>query len=399
LVSLPSNNNLKPLIFPYFSGAKIMSSGKALYFPYIHFQDENWLKYSLLYWDCIERIVPLSYNPQDSDNVKLLADAGIIKNIAPQSGTIPYTQTAAAEFIPTMQNYLSIHGDLSISGRLTRAAGANVSKQVERNASEALVHIQKMDGKVIQLLESSGLANRYGDWFAMDGALAAYYMLCLAAHISEKLNAPLLSDSFEMETGGTFFQHSRITTEQVGQPKDEVGFRLARMVFPLPRPENLAAVSMHKILEFYQKHGAERMQFRQAIEDAVKDAATLEDSGAVKDFLDEKKRLIEYQLNDQKQRIDELGVGTVYSLISISVPTALTPTALAALGVNPISASIMSGVFLVIGGIAWFAKARGKRRQTIRDCDWHYLLSLQQRFDAKQIAKEGQHWMQEFVGD
>ena len=52
-----------------------MSFGKALYFPYIHFQNEDWLKYTLLYWDGVKRIVPRSYYPEDSEAVKILVDA------------------------------------------------------------------------------------------------------------------------------------------------------------------------------------------------------------------------------------------------------------------------------------------------------------------------------------
>src|SRR5438093_1608456 len=246
-----------------------MSFGKALYFSFIHFQDENWLKYSLLYWDGIKRIVPPGYSLQDSSSVKLLAEAGLIENVDPKTGDKPYTQGAAEEFVPTLEDLLEKRGNL---GR-----GAFVSESLERNAPQASVHVQKMDEKVIQLFESSGVAQRVSDWFNMNSVLAGYYMLCLAAHISEKQNAPLLSDSFEMETGGTFFQHSRISPEPAKRQTEDTSFQLARMVLSVPRPETLAAVKMEKIMAFHSKYEAERMKFRQAIEKMVTEVAKFDD--------------------------------------------------------------------------------------------------------------------------
>lgn len=363
-----------------------MSYGKALYFPYIHFQDENWLKYSLLYWDCIKRIVPESYHPNDSDEVKLLADAGAVENVNPMTGRKPYAIGAAEEFIPTMEALLQKRGNI--------ARGANISERMDQNAPQAMVHVQKMDDRVISFLMDSDLASRQGDWFSMDAALAGYYMLCLAAHISEKQKAPLLSDSFEMETGGTFFQHSRLSAEQVQEP--DVGFNLAKMMIPIPRPENLANIPMKKVLDFHRKFQAERMQFRTTLEGLVKDAATLDDPDAIKDFLAEKKKRIENELKDQSKRIDEFGVDTLYSFASISVPAGI---AMAAGGLNPIVAAIAGGVGIAFSVINWVAKARGKRRQTIRQCDWHYLLSIEKNFDLEQVANEGQNWMLQFVYD
>jgi len=36
-------------------------SNRALYYPFIHFKDERWLKLSALYWDVMGRIVSETY--------------------------------------------------------------------------------------------------------------------------------------------------------------------------------------------------------------------------------------------------------------------------------------------------------------------------------------------------
>ena len=56
-------------------------SKDVLYYPTIEFYDETWLKSSLCLWDKIYRIVPSSYNPKDSDEVKIAIDNGLVENI------------------------------------------------------------------------------------------------------------------------------------------------------------------------------------------------------------------------------------------------------------------------------------------------------------------------------
>jgi hypothetical protein len=367
-----------------------MSFGKALYFPNIHFQNENWLKYSLLYWDGIKRIVPPSYTPKDSIGVKRLIDGGLIESVDPKSGENPYTESAAKEFIPTVQYLLAKRGNL---GR-----GSLVSNSLEKNAPSASVYIQKMDSKVVKLMTESGLAQNAGDWFNMDSGLAGYYMLCLAAHISEKQNAPLLSDSFEMETGGTFFQHSRISQKFAQRNKEDTGFQLARMVLSVPRTVNLATVPMQEILKFHSKYEPERMKFRQAIEKMVTDVAKIEDKNAIKDFLDQQKKTIKNALKDQESTLDELGVGMTHSLLSVSIPSGLAAVAVAT-HFDPITTAIASGVGIAFSVISWMAKVRGERRKAIRGSDWHYLLRIDEHFKGKEIVREGQQWFQQFLYD
>lgn len=40
-----------------------------LYYPFIQFRNDSWLKLAALYWDRIGRIVPPGYQLQDSDTV------------------------------------------------------------------------------------------------------------------------------------------------------------------------------------------------------------------------------------------------------------------------------------------------------------------------------------------
>lgn len=58
-----------------------------LYYPYIHFRDEAWLKSTLLYWDRMRRIVPEADVDQaqrgDSATVRQLEAEGFVEDVIP----------------------------------------------------------------------------------------------------------------------------------------------------------------------------------------------------------------------------------------------------------------------------------------------------------------------------
>lgn len=285
-----------------------------------------------------------------------------------------------------------------LDNRLNPSRGARIGDALETNARESTVHVQKMDEKVIRVFEESNLGRRVGDWFAMESGLAGYYMLCLAGHISEKQQAPLLSDSFEMETAGAFFQYGRLSEEPRPGLHENLGLRLARLVLPVPRSEHLDGVEMRRFIDFHERHGAERMKFRKAVENTTKEAADLQDPSAIKDFLDERKRAIGDALEGQAQALDELRVGLVHSLCSVTVPAALG-AGVAAVTANPVGVTIAAGVGIAFSLINWLANVRAKTRQTVRSCDWHYLLSVEKEFKPEQVAARAQTAFREFIFD
>lgn len=61
-----------------------MPSSFALYYPWLQFRDDNWLKLALLSWDNIARIRPRAVRDGDSELVRQLrAEAGLIVDITP----------------------------------------------------------------------------------------------------------------------------------------------------------------------------------------------------------------------------------------------------------------------------------------------------------------------------
>ena len=74
-----------------------------LYYPFIHFRDEGWLKLTALYWDGMRRIVPVGASVHDSDEVRRLVDAGFIQSKLPLD--------AAFQIAGPFRELINTHGD------------------------------------------------------------------------------------------------------------------------------------------------------------------------------------------------------------------------------------------------------------------------------------------------
>src|SRR6266404_2125856 len=65
-----------------------LNDGRLLYYPSIEFQNEVWVKAALCVWDHLFRIVPSTYIPTDSDEIRKAVDAGLISDIRLSTGDL-----------------------------------------------------------------------------------------------------------------------------------------------------------------------------------------------------------------------------------------------------------------------------------------------------------------------
>src|SRR5437764_4809435 len=86
-----------------------------LYYPYIHFRDESWLKLAALYWDRMDRIVSSVgiTGQEDSDNVKRLIDAQFVRSYLPREVDVKEVSDAFIELVKQheeeLHQYYAIH--------------------------------------------------------------------------------------------------------------------------------------------------------------------------------------------------------------------------------------------------------------------------------------------------
>lgn len=81
-----------------------MSTGRTLYYPFIHPWKTDHLKAALIYWDRVRRIVPDAvtygdYAMDDDDDLKTLADRRLLVATRPE----PYEDSASTVFFQHLQ--------------------------------------------------------------------------------------------------------------------------------------------------------------------------------------------------------------------------------------------------------------------------------------------------------
>lgn len=55
----------------------------ALYFPYVHIRDDEWLKAAALYWPSVRRLVPHGYAKRDSATARAFANVAVLRDEEP----------------------------------------------------------------------------------------------------------------------------------------------------------------------------------------------------------------------------------------------------------------------------------------------------------------------------
>jgi hypothetical protein len=169
---------------------------RCLYYPFIHFRDEAWLKLSALYWDDVTRIVPRSYTPRDSKEVRLLEEAEVLRRVDPGA----YEARVGQLFEILLRRYaagLLRRYDVSRRESWPDNAERFSLKGARSSRSLAFIHGSKLEPALVEQLLKLKLAIRSHDtkWLGMHPAIVSAYMIALAAEISRRRGLCPMSDS------------------------------------------------------------------------------------------------------------------------------------------------------------------------------------------------------------
>lgn len=172
-----------------------MTNTKALFYPTIEINDENWLKSNLLFWDEIKTIVPKSMSsPYTNRTTSILSDRKILKPefVNPDHHIVRGLSENILEFLNTEEgiqlllpsNYTSrIHED-----KLARIHNEKFGHKIERLLR---LHPSKMSHELRYMLED-GMAD---GWLFVNSSFASYYMTMLANQICDESGLQLLTDN------------------------------------------------------------------------------------------------------------------------------------------------------------------------------------------------------------
>ena len=335
-------------------------SKEVLYYPTIEFYDETWLKASLCIWDKIYRIVPPSYNPKDSGEVKIAVDNGLVEDIRLNKSDLAQTAELFelylddAPIVPA-----AVEGWENINVRL---------------------HHEKVDARILPILESMAKKFDPDGFLSISKEVANIYMLFLADVVSKRRCINKLTDDGDMFAIMHYFANDANFDELIYN--DEAKEATSSLVITSLLPKDLQYMNINEVIKFREKTDESRIAFRQSIDELVSELCRIEDADFVKE------RITEFQKNIEKNNkaiIKQAGKGLkdfAYSLLSIGLPTSMSALTLLSDG-NNVYDLTQIGNACFIGVVSALANATQTKRQNWKNTDSFYYHQLDKVFGSK----------------
>ena len=389
-----------------FGSATLSLPEFGLYYPFINFRDEQWLKIAALYWPKMARIVPAGYPTRDSETTQaLIGELGFVINLEPEiaradaaksfssflDGISPHQlerwrisredeRASTIHMEPPDADRVMAPDLLADEDPLWASPPVNFSATRMWLHSEtqafAGVHESELEHDLQDRLRTARLlADSRAGWLAMHPELAWLYKCHLTDVLASHNHLTPATDQLSAYT---------LTTGLRGQPMDSTGkhpdiaasFGLLSIDAIVPR--DLRAVPVEKIIEVRRRFGPQFDMWRRDVDRiGAALASQLEaiDSPAILNaYLDEAVRTYSTQVVDDLRR-GLADIGLEAGMMAINTKFEL-PAALAAAGLGaapPVAAA--AGVAAGVVNMRRWTRKRAQARMTVPAS---YLLSVKE---------------------
>jgi hypothetical protein len=337
-------------------------NSSVLYYPNIEFIDDTWVKSTLCIWDKIFRIVPPSYEPYNSDNIKEAIDSGLIEDIKISTDDLADTATKFEAFwksVPIIP--AGVEGWEGVDVRL---------------------HPEKVDARILPILQELSKKVDPGGWLQLSPQVANTYMLFLSESISRRRKLPKLTDSSDMFSIMHYFSNEGNMDEYI---YDREGSEATTsMVLTTLLPGGLDFTPMKKVIDFHTKSTEGRTLFRNSVMEFSEQVSQVEDTdyaqSLILDFQNSLKKSEQSILQTIGQSISDAKAAA----LSIGLPTTLTAIGALAGGSagDPFSLWKLGGAGF-IGAVATLSDVVRNRRNGWSANESSYYLQLNDVFKDK----------------
>jgi hypothetical protein len=253
-----------------------------LYYPYIHFQDENWLKLALIYWSKISRIVPASFLTHDSKDVRLVqSELGAIVNSSPHDSA---TADDFVKFIIENADALRAKYGIANANKWPVQTDTLARAPEGTDARFSFIFHEKLGDELRNVLLHEGLGI-WGEgsgpsfdprWVGVHPEIAAVYMTSMAESIARASGFSLLSDEVTSHVVVGERSINRLAEMLLNErfeardPNLITHEAVAVMALKTVLPLDLASIPMKKIVQFRNKHATELADFQTWVHAATK---------------------------------------------------------------------------------------------------------------------------------
>jgi hypothetical protein len=315
-------------------GRKPMSFGHALYYPHINLTNKNWLKYAVLYWDKISRIVPASVQPTDSEDIiRLRSEIGFVEDYRPEQWDV---SMAAQDFFEwftrhsddiEMREYFELrHGvppflHYPFHRHPMHHGGLADALHAAALASGTYIHVEKLDRRLKEFLFATGIAipgeDEWRDWIRIDTEVGLLYMSYLARTISAKTSRAVITDELPL------FASSEVIASSIAHDRqEELQHRMGTLLIAAYGPADMNAVTFDQLIAFRQKHNDQRRAFFDHVDALCRSIPRVASEDQFKDALNHHMKTLMADAEEVQKQYRDMRIDPVLRFISISVPTA-----------------------------------------------------------------------------
>jgi hypothetical protein len=376
----------------------------AVYYPYIHFRNDNWLKTAALYWPRMVRIVDPDYPTRNSRLVDVLEDKLnfiVEQSPAAVTGTLVDPLTAfvadlpqrqrAAWTVPKEKAYQSPEDLVSPHApTFDRPTDECRPPPLEwygpghETAGLAGVHRSEIAEATRTLLLDAELAvPARGEWLAMHPELAWIYKCWLTEELASRNNLIATTDQLSAHA----VLASPVAMDAYEPSPAAVGRDIATafglVAIKTVVPKNLSSIPAEKIVEIRQRFGDEFDRWRDLIDQVgaglAEQLRDVESPQVLDAYLEEAvKRYVTSPLNQLRRGLNDVGIELAERTINSKFQL---PAGGAAAGVltQPYLAAA-GGVALGLVSLRRGAKAKAR---TVRMSPSAYLLDIQKTLVPK----------------
>ncbi|MGV9339883.1 DUF6236 family protein [Streptomyces sp. NPDC003688] len=374
----------------------------AIYYPYIHVQDDTWLKAAALYWPNIGRIVPEGYPIQESRTAEVLnGELGLMVNVSPDW----YGQQTGVDFLEFVESHVY---DLRerfplVPSRTIRDAPFH---RVPGTPARHLVEWVDLDNKGLYMAEhilvETGLAITAHDddgrrWMGMHPRLAAVFLTALAHHVADANQAQLVTDQPDNLGDAEGWTTEAIAEDLLdgptwGAPRrystDEVAAMYAVLAVQAVVPASLENVPVEKIVAARKMLHTEFDEFRahlDSLTDEFTRLAQTDDPGILGVRLEAlADRHVRLPLADLRRGLRSVGLQPIQATMGIkSLKVPVLPAAAAATFAIPDTAAQAGLLGVLI--LSSVVQARTAAQQ-LRSSAAGYLLGLHRHVHPRSIV-------------
>ena len=361
-----------------------MSFGHALYYPYIHLTNKNWLKHAFLFWDKISRIVPSSFEPQDSEEIiRIRQETDFINDYHPDRWVINNTFRNFVEYLfhnhafRELQHYYlgrhhHRHFDLEYKEMFRYMRNKTMS-------NGSYIHIEKIDPKLVEILLEIGLAvpgeNKWSSWIKIDNEIGALYMTYLAKSISKEKSIPIVTDTTDYYINNE--NDYRHTFEE----------KLGCLMIDVVMPKNINSVTMEQLINIRNKYDDQRLNFFNKINELSSTLPAIDNESALEDALNHYIKTLTKDTEELKKVYESNGIEAMLKPLAISMPTTLASLSSWIPAENKILGFGIGGIGALYGVVSYFNELDRRHREAQQN-PMAYLLSIQSELDKKGLLQK-----------